>query len=76
MLRQKTDRNMTVEVNRKPNVVNLCMFKGECYFKTLKNNGSSHGWKKSLFLCAFEGNCNQKKIMNHIMASRLYGIIK
>jgi len=60
----------------KNGLVYLCMFNGECAFKYRKNNGKGHGWKKALVLCTFDGNCNQKKVMNHNNASRKYGITK
>ena len=68
---------MTIEsvIRRKPNVVTLCMFKGACSSKHLKNN-DGHRWKKGLLLCTFNGTCNQKVVMDHIGASKKYGIPK
>ena len=60
----------------KPDLVSLCMFGGECSYKHLKYNGRRHGWKKALVLCTFDGACNQKRVMNHVEASRKYGIEK
>ena len=58
----------------------LCMFDKPCYYKHYKANGSKnrkkHAWKKALYICEFDEKCNQQKTMNHIAASRKYGIQK
>jgi len=57
-------------------IVNVCLLKKGCYFKHFKNNGIGHAWKKALNICEFNGKCNQKKTLDHIDASRRYGIKK
>jgi len=59
-----------------PNIIAICIYEKDCHFKSLKNNGSLHGWKKSLYVCNFEDTCNQKRVMDHIGASRKYGVLK
>ena len=62
-----------------PDIVSICIYKKKCYFKKLQRNSTTKkgtSWKNALTLCLFEDKCNQKRIMDHVGASRKYGVPK
>ena len=57
-------------------LVSICTSNKACKERHLRHGTKSNRWANGLFICEFDGNCNQKKIMEHNRASRTYGVTR